>query len=166
MQQPFLDITDLHRTHDRGHAHRMAAGAAIAAACGLQSCGTTTWDNTRRDWERISLTVYRPMYGRTDRYAVTRFFDGQYAHVVCLIPEHAMRAISATNREEFEHIAAASTARHAGDASGTDEVSTAIDAAHDAALATLLWTEVGEARTQARGQRLESRLEARQLTLF
>lgn len=156
MQQHYLDIPDLRRTDDRGHAHRIATGAVIAAACGLQCCYTTTWDNGQCDRQRISLTVYRPLYGSVDHYAVTRFFGGQYASVDCLIPGHATRAILAATREEFERVVAASAARRVR---VQDDV---VRDDADAMVATLLWSDVGAARERDR----QPRTEGAQMSLF
>jgi len=153
MNQLFLKMPNLHRTIDRAHADLIARGAAIAAECGLTPCGPSGWTNGRRDADRVDLTVYRRRYGSGERYAVTRFFDGQYASVACVLPEHATRALLATTRAEFERIGAADATR------GVD---IALDASVDdpeGASIELLASDVDV-------QRRDARLDAQQLALF
>ena len=123
MEQPFLKMPNLHRVINRGHADLLANGAAIAAETGLTPCGPVGWTNGQRGNLCVDLTVYRPRYGGGERYAVTRFFDGQYASVTCMLPEHAKRALFAQSRAEFERIGALGSAPHAagGSDSGNDD---------------------------------------------
>ncbi|WP_175896246.1 hypothetical protein [Burkholderia cepacia] len=153
MNQLFLKMPNLHRVIDRAHADLMTRGAAIAAECGLVPCGPVGWTNGRRDADCVDLTVYRPRHGGGERYAVKRFFDGQYASVACVLPEHAVRALQATTRAEFERIGAADAPRGAPiplDACVEDP---------DGASIELLASDVDV-------QRRDARLEAQQLALF
>ncbi|WP_231755866.1 hypothetical protein [Burkholderia sp. MSMB1552] len=153
MKQLFLNMPNLHRTVDRAHARLVATGAAIAADCGLTSCGMVSWSNGRWGTECVELTVYRPMHGGGERYAVTRFFDGCYASVACALPEHAARALLAKTRAEFERIGAGIEPHRADDPAG------AIADDPEAVSIALLSTDVY-------AQRRDERLEAKQLPLF
>jgi hypothetical protein len=143
MEQPFLKMPNLHCTVNRAHVDLVAKGARIAAEVGLVPCGPVSWSNRLRGKECIDLTVYRPMHGSGERYAVKRFFDGCYASVTCLLPEHAKRALLADSRAEFEQICAAgATVRADGPSDASKEdlelvalalLSTDIDAQHPAA---------------------------------
>lgn len=153
MQQPFLKMPNLHRVINRAHADLLANGAAIAAETGLMPCGPVGWTNGQRGNLCVDLTVYRPRHGAGERYAVTRFFDGQYASVTCMLPEHAKRALLAESRAEFERIGALVGAPHA--AGGTDAGNDDPESASIALLAADVDLE-----------RRDVRPEAKQLPLF
>lgn len=153
MEQPFLKMPNLHCTVNRAHVDLVAKGARIAGEVGLVPCGPVSWSNRRRGNECIDLTVYRPMHGSGERYAVKRFFDGCYASVTCVLPEHAKRALLAESRAEFEQIGATGAAVRA------DGLSDASNEDLDTAAIALLSTDVD-------AQYPDARVEAQQLPLF